>query len=83
MGAVCYADDVLLIASTRTDMQRMLSELDSFAVESNITFSTDPVPSKSKTKCIYVVGKNKLDKPAPLILCGRELPFVTQADHLG
>ena len=84
MGAVCYADDVLLIAPTRAAMQRMLYELEKFAEESNIEFSTDPSPSKSKTKCIYVVGKKKnLSKPAPLTLCGRELPYVRQADHLG
>ena len=84
MGAVCYADDVLLIAPTRTAMQRMLYELEVFAAESNITFSTDPSPAKSKTKCIYVVGnKHHLAKPAPLLLGGHVLPFVAQADHLG
>ena len=84
MGAVCYADDVLLIAPTRNAMQRMLLELEMFADESNITFSTDPVPAKSKSKCLFVVGnKRNLEKPAPLTLCGRELPWVNQADHLG
>ena len=84
MGAVCYADDVLLIAPSRNAMQRMLLELEEFAYESNITFSTDPVPSKSKSKCLYVVGsKRNLEKPAPLTLCGRVLPWVNQADHLG
>ena len=82
--AVCYADDVLLIAPTRSAMQRMLFEIESFAEESNVIFSTDPEPKKSKTKCIYVVGnKRNLAKPSPLVLCGRELPFVSQADHLG
>ena len=47
MGAVCYADDVLLIAPTRTAMQRMLSEMEAFAEESNVTFSTHPVPIAS------------------------------------
>ena len=84
VGAVVYADDVLFIAPTRTAMQRMLLEMELFAAESNVTFSTNPVPSKSKTKCIYVVGKKtNLVKPAPLTLCGNVLPFVTQADHLG
>ena len=50
MGAVCYADDVLLIAPTRSALQRMLYELEDFAKESNVIFSTDPVPTKSKTK---------------------------------
>ena len=84
MGAVCYADDVLLIAPTRNSMQRMLLELEEFASENNISFSTDPIPSKSKSKCLYVVGKKqRLVDPAPLTLCGRELPWVRQADHLG
>ena len=84
MGAVCNADDVLLIAPTRNAMQRMLIELEDFAEDSNITFSTDPIPHKSKTKCLYIVGnKHNLEKPAPLTLCGRELPFVKQAEHLG
>ena len=84
VGAVCYADNVLLIAPTRSAMQRMLYEMEVFAEESNIMFSTNPIPSKSKSKCIFVVGKrNNLVKPAPLMLCGRELPFVAQADHLG
>ena len=84
MGAVCYADDVLLIAPSRNAVQRSLLELEDLAEESNITFSTDPVPHKSKTKCLYVVGKKRnMEKPAPLTLCGRVLPFVKQADHLG
>ena len=84
VGAVCYADDVLLIAPSRNAMQRMLFELEIFAEESNVTFSTDPIPEKSKTKCIFMSGnKRNLSKPAPLTLCGRQLPFVRQADHLG
>ena len=55
MGAVCFADDLLLIAPTRSAMQRMLLEMESFAQEFNITFSTDPSPAKSKSKCIYVL----------------------------
>ena len=66
VGAVCYADDVLLIAPTRSAMQRMLLEMENFAADSNVVFSTDPVPSKSKSKCIYIVGKRNLAKPAPL-----------------
>ena len=40
-------------------MQRMLQELEIFSKESNVTFSTDPVPAKSKTKCIYVTGNKR------------------------
>ena len=58
MGAVCYADDVLLIAPTRNAMQRMLYELEKFADQSNITLSTDPLP-KFMSKCMYIVGNKK------------------------
>ena len=54
MGAVCYADDMLLIAPTRSAMQRMLKELEIFAAESNIVFSTDPVPSNSQRLNAYI-----------------------------
>ena len=84
MGAVCYADDVLLIAPTRNAMQRMLLELECFANEHNITFSTVISPAKSKTKCLFVCGSKKnVEKPSPLTLSDNELPYVQQADHLG
>ena len=84
MGAACFADDVVLIAPCRQAMQLMLDQVQDFASRYNISFSTDPNPSKSKSKCIFVVGKRSgLDKPPPLKLCGRELPWVARATHLG
>ena len=84
MGVVVYADDVLLTAPTRRAMQLMLNKCQSYAVENNIMFSTDPNPSKSKTKCLLICGtKINLVKPAPLTLCGRDLPWVSTATHLG
>ena len=47
-------------------------------------FSTDPNPEKSKTKCIFVCGRSRnLQKPAPLFLDGKVLPWVESAAHLG
>ena len=84
MGVVVYADDILLMAPTRGAMQIMLDKCEEYSVKNNIMFSTDPDPVKSKTKCIFVCGsKKKLSRPAPLILCGRELPWVATATHLG
>ena len=84
MGVVVYADDVLLMAPTRGAMQMMLDKCQVYAAEHNIMFSTDPNPSKSKTKCIFVCGNRRnLAKPAPLTLGGRELPWVSTATHLG
>ena len=53
-------------------------------MKNNIQLSTDPDPSHSKSKAIYVVGpRGPRTKPTPLILCGRPLPWVGRADHLG
>ena len=81
---VVYADDILLLAPTRGAMQLMLDTCEDYAARHNIMFSTDTNPSKSKTKCIFVTGpKRNLSKPAPLTLCGRDLPWVSTATHLG
>ena len=84
MGVTMYADDLLLIAPTRGAMQQMLDVCEDFAKRFNVSFSTDPNPNKSKSKCIFMVGKKKnLPRPAPLRLGERDLPWVHTASHLG
>ena len=84
MGVACYADDVVLIAPCQQAMHMMLDTVEDFAKRYNISFSTDPDPKKSKSKCIFVIGKRRgLSKPSPLILCGDQLPWVQSAVHLG
>ena len=85
VGVVGYADDLLLLAPTRDAAQVMLKLCEEFAAESNIFFSTDPDPKKSKSKALYVVGPRgaALPRPAPLQLCGSPLPWVVRAEHLG
>ena len=84
MGAFLYSDDQLLLAPNRRAMELMLEEVERFAAVSNIQFSTDPDPSKSKSKLIFVCGhQTGLAKPAPLMLCGQPLPWVAAATHLG
>ena len=84
MGGIGFCDDMLLLAPTRDGMQLMLNTCESFALRNNLQFSTDPNPAKSKTKCIFMTGKRKnLPKPVPLVLSGKELPWVTSATHLG
>ena len=83
-GAVGFCDDILLLAPTRDAMDIMLATCERFAERNNLQFSTNPDPAKSKSKCIFVSGKKKnLPKPAPLTLCGKELPWVASATHLG
>ena len=84
MGASAYADDLVLVAPTRHAMQLMLGVCEDYAARNNILFSTHTNPNLSKTKCIFMSGKTKnLSKPVPLTLCGRDLPWVESANHLG
>jgi hypothetical protein len=82
-GAVGYADDLLLLAPSRSGMQKMLEICEEYAMENNLQFSTDPDPAKSKTKCIFMSGHMKAKKPVNLKLYGVDLPFVKTATHLG
>ena len=83
MGALGYADDLVLLAPSRTAMQLMLDACEEFGTRNNLQFSTDPDPVKSKTKCVFMSGKRKQVKPLPLKLYGVELPWVSTATHLG
>ena len=85
MGAVGYADDIILMAPSQYAAQKMLRTCEKFANDHNIRFSTDADPSKSKSKVVYVTGPRGggLQKPAPLQSCGRDLPWVARAEHLG
>ena len=84
VGAAGFADDIVLMAPSRTAMKVMLNVCEKFANDNNLTFSTDPCPSKSKTKCMFICGKmNNVNYPAPLQLNGRDLPWVHTATHLG
>ena len=85
VGVVGYADDLLLLAPSREAAQRMLQICETFTKASNIQFSTNSDPKKSKSKALYVVGPrgSALPRPVPLQLCGRPLPWVERADHLG
>ena len=76
VGVVGYADDLLLLAPTREAAQHMLKTCEMFTKASNIVFSTNEDPKKSKSKALFVVGPRgaRLQRPLPLELCGRPLP---------
>ena len=64
-------------------MVRMLKVCEQYAEKHNLRFSTDPIPSKSKSKCLYMCGHLDAVYPLPLQLCGQALPWVQHAVHLG
>ena len=84
VGAIAWADDFLLLAPNREAMQMMLNLATDFSVRHNLEFSCDPDPAKSKSKAIFMIGRNtKLQKPVNFMLAGKDLPWVSHATHLG
>ena len=84
IGVVAYADDLLLLAPNREAAQQMLALCEAWAKANNVQFSTDQDPKKSKSKVIFMCGhKTNVTRPVPLSLCGKELPYVQTATHLG
>ena len=51
VGALAYADDIVLLAPTPAAMRKMLSICDEFAAEYNVLFNA------SKSKCLYLYPK--------------------------
>ena len=85
IGAVGFADDLLLMAPSRSAMAKMLHICEQYALKLNLFFSTDPNPKKSKSKSIFMTGARlrHVPQPVPLQLYGQELPWVASATHLG
>ena len=62
----------------------MLATCEKYAAVNNIRFSTHDDPGKSKSKALHVTGvKGGCAEPAPLVLCGKALPWVDTCEHLG
>ena len=85
IGAVAFADDLLLMAPNRSAMAKMLKICEDYGTKFNLQFSTDVDPSKSKSKSIFMTGQKvrKVQKPVPLKLYDKDLPWVSHASHLG
>ena len=83
LGAFGYADDLTLLAPTRKALQTMLKICEDFATSHSMEFSTDPVPSKSKSKCLFFSRNRSADDVENVLLNGDKLPWVTSAKHLG
>ena len=58
-----------------------MSTIEGYCNDHNLKFSTDPNPSKCKTKCLAFLKK---DRPLPCVtLAGNSLPWVKEGIHLG
>ena len=83
LGALGYADDVILLAPTREGLQAMLKICENFSSTHSMLFSSDPDPGKSKTKCLFFSRKRKSSEIRNVFLNGNSLPWVESAKHLG
>ena len=81
VGIVAYADDLLLLSPTINGLQEMTKTCEDYGNTYNLTFSTDPVLKKCKTKCLAFLKKERNLKN--IKLKGRDLPWVDAAKHLG
>ena len=81
-GVVAYADDVLILATSVQGLQKMVNLCQKHAEDNDLVFSTDPDPKKSKTMCIAFNCSNK-ESLAPVKLNDDNLPWVSQAKHIG
>ena len=81
VGIIIYADDIVLLAPSIDALQNMIDTCSRYATSHNLSFSTDPNPQKSKTKCI-AFGNNKTPM-THLSLNDKPLPWVNYVKHLG
>lgn len=82
VGAAIFAVDIMLLAPTRRSLQLMVKEAKMFASSHNILFSTDPNPSRSKSKCLWFNGKaGQVTYPAPIVINGAALETATHLGH--
>ena len=80
-GMAGYSDDNWVLSPTLSGLQEMMSTIEIYCHDHNLEFSTDPNPSKCKTKCLAFLKKNR---PLPSVkLCGNSLPWVKEGIHLG
>ena len=82
-GVHGYADDLLLLCPSRSGLQEMLDIANQYATNHRISFSTNVIPRKSKTKGIIFSDRSLKFSPAPIKLNGVPLPWVEHSKYLG
>lgn len=85
VGAVAYADDIVLVAPTPSAMSKMLTICDEFAVEHNVLYNA------LKSKCIYFYPRSRSKSSLHIYdvsclnftISGYRIDFVDSYKHLG
>ena len=79
-----FADDIFLLSASRLGLQSMVNICAKFASGRNLAFGTNPIPAKSKTKCIIFSKRtNDTKNVKNITLNGVPLPWVEKVLHLG
>ena len=81
-GGLALADDVILLSLSIQGLQNMVNICATHATHSDLMFSTDPDPAKSKTMCIAFGCKDKTEL-GTVKLNGDSLPWKDHVNHLG
>ena len=80
-GVFGLSDDDFLLSPSISGLDGMIKIAEDFSISHGLKFSTDPNPTKSKTKYIAWLKK---PRPLPsLYLGGNPLPWVKKIHHLG
>ena len=83
-GAFVFADDIFLLSASVSGLQSLVNICQKFASSRNLKFGTNPIPSKSKTKCISFSKRSKDHlNLSNIVLDGTPLPWVQKVLHLG
>ena len=81
VGALAYADDIVLLAPTAHAMRRLLSICDKYGSEYSMSFNA------SKSKCLIFRARHSFraiyEQLKPFVIGGNEIEFVTRWSHLG
>ena len=81
LGILGYSDDNILLAPSIDALQTMLDICEKYAARHGLKFSTDRNPTKSKTRCLAFLQKER--DLRPVLLCGNQLPWTASCKHLG
>ena len=76
-GAVCYADDLVLLAPSPSALRIMLNCCQNFAIIRDLKFN----PSKIHLICFSSYPSSSCS--ASFYFCGQQLPFLDTFSHLG
>ena len=79
VGAVCYADDLALLAPSRSALRLMLSVCENFAARHGLLFNARKTQLIRFTSTVPTHDLSHVN----LTFCGESLPFSNEITHLG